>query len=114
MRFPVVSALTLWEQRSRDFTRTEPRLYRADPGGCGYREERGAGCGELHTLRREHEQRRLGELSAGAHPGVSTAGLRPQQNREDSGAGSEQRGQNGYGIRLMAGLRIKNVTGLIM
>ncbi|XP_077598455.1 ras-like protein family member 11A-like isoform X2 [Stigmatopora nigra] len=42
-----------------------------------------------------HEQRRLRQLSAGAHPGVPAAGRRGQQDGEDRRVGSQQRRQNG-------------------
>lgn len=62
------------------------------------------GRGELNaadwrpcTGNHEQQQQRLRELPAGAHPGVSPAGLCAQQDGEDRGAGGEQRRQNRYG-----------------
>lgn len=73
----------------------------------GLRERTGGGSGEggLNAAdwrpgcTENHEQRRVGQLPAGPHPGVpSSAGLRPQQDGEDRGAGREQRREDRYGI----------------
>lgn len=48
----------------------------------------------------KHEQQRVWQLPAGPHPGVSPAGLRPQQDGEDRGAGRQERRENRYGFRM--------------